>query len=41
MIFQGPQLIGEINQGLVSLLKRDGFLNISEAIGADHRTKTV
>ena len=31
MIFQGPQLISEINQGLVKLLKRDGFNNISEA----------
>lgn len=33
MIFQGPQLIGEINKGLVELLKTDGFKNISEAIG--------
>jgi len=33
MIFEGPQLIGEINCGLVRLLKRDGFSNISEAIG--------
>lgn len=33
MIFEGPQLIGEINHGLVALLKRDGYENISEAIG--------
>jgi dihydroorotate dehydrogenase len=33
MIFEGPQLIGEINRGLVELLKRDGFSNISEAVG--------
>jgi len=33
MIFGGPQTIGEINKGLVDLLKRDGFSNISEAIG--------
>lgn len=35
MIFEGPQVIGEINRGLVKLLKRDGFKNISEAVGAD------
>jgi dihydroorotate dehydrogenase subfamily 2 len=35
MIFEGPQLIGDINAGLVKLLERDGFKNISEAIGAD------
>ncbi len=37
MIFQGPQLISEINQGLVRLLRRDGYSSLSEAIGADHR----
>jgi dihydroorotate dehydrogenase len=37
MIFQGPQLIGEINQGLVKLLERDGYKNISEAVGADNK----
>lgn len=35
MIYQGPQLIGEINRGLVELLQRDGFENISEAVGID------
>jgi len=25
MIFEGPQLISEINRGLVQLLKKDGF----------------
>ncbi len=35
MIFEGPQLIGQINYGLAKLLERDGFKNISEAIGAD------
>ncbi len=33
MIFEGPQLISEINQGLVKLLKKDGYENISEAVG--------
>ena len=35
MIYEGPQLIGEINSGLVKLLERDGFNNISEAVGVD------
>ncbi|MEI6022342.1 MAG: quinone-dependent dihydroorotate dehydrogenase [bacterium] len=35
MIFEGPQLISEINRGLVELLKKDGFANISEAVGVD------
>lgn len=33
MIYEGPQLIGEINRGVSDLLKKDGFENISEAIG--------
>jgi dihydroorotate dehydrogenase len=39
MIFEGPQVVGEINQGLVALLKRDGYKNISEAVGKDVRIK--
>ena len=35
MVFEGPQLIGAINAGLVDLLKRDGYRNIQEAIGVD------
>jgi len=35
MIFEGPQLISDVNLGLTRLLLRDGFSNISEAIGAD------
>jgi len=35
MIFEGPQAVSEINRGLVQLLERDGFKNISEAIGVD------
>src|SRR3989344_4498157 len=37
MIYEGPQLISEINCGLVRLLKKDGFKNISEAVGADSK----
>jgi dihydroorotate dehydrogenase subfamily 2 len=39
MIYQGPQLIGEINNGLSKLLKQDGYSNIREAVGAYHRSK--
>lgn len=35
MIFGGPQVIGKINRGLVELLEKDGYKNISEAIGVD------
>ena len=34
MIFEGPQVIGEINRGLVKLLKKDGFSSIGEAVGS-------
>lgn len=34
MIYEGPQLIGEINQGLVRLLHEDGYKKIEEAVGA-------
>lgn len=37
MIFEGPQLIGQINYGLAKLLEKDGFKNISEAIGIDSK----
>lgn len=33
MIYEGPGLIKKINQGLVALLKRDGYTNIKEIIG--------
>lgn len=37
MIFEGPQLIGSINNDLLRLLRADGYTNISKAIGANHR----
>lgn len=36
LVFQGPNVANSINQDLLSLLKADGFLHISEAIGYDH-----
>lgn len=38
MIYQGPQVVSAINEGLVKLLKKDGFKNISEAVGVDAHT---
>lgn len=35
MIFEGPQLATQINNELIELLKKDGFKNVSEAIGVD------
>lgn len=37
MVYKGPQLIGEINRDLARLLKRDGFGNVSEAVGSAYR----
>lgn len=37
MIFEGPQVMSDINLGLVKLLKADGYKNISEAIGKEHK----
>ena len=33
LMFEGPQIVGQINRGLVKLLERDGYKNISEAVG--------
>lgn len=36
LIFQGPACVGRINKQLAELLRRDGFGNISEAVGVDN-----
>ncbi len=33
LIFQGPQLPGQINAGLIELMRRDGYDNIQQAVG--------
>ena len=33
MVYEGPSVIGKINKDLAKLLKKDGYKNISEAIG--------
>ncbi len=35
MIFEGPQVVSEINRGLVVLLKKDGYKNIAEVVGKE------
>lgn len=37
LIFKGPNLIKEINTGLLGLLKQDGYTHISQAVGADRK----
>lgn len=37
MIFEGPQVVGQINRDLTQLLRADGYTDIAQAIGADHR----
>ncbi|HUD03422.1 MAG TPA: quinone-dependent dihydroorotate dehydrogenase [Patescibacteria group bacterium] len=39
MIFEGPMVIGQINEGLVDLMQKDGYSHISQAIGAYHRKR--
>lgn len=34
MIFEGPQLAGSINKGLMEFLKKDGYESIAQAIGS-------
>ncbi|OGY25567.1 MAG: dihydroorotate dehydrogenase (quinone) [Candidatus Woykebacteria bacterium RBG_16_44_10] len=35
MVFEGPQIISEINQGLTQLIERDRFRNIAQAVGSE------
>ncbi len=37
LVFEGPGLVRRIKDGLAALLARDGFANVAEAVGADHR----
>ncbi|MGB4107125.1 MAG: quinone-dependent dihydroorotate dehydrogenase [Alphaproteobacteria bacterium] len=39
LVFQGPAVANSINQELLALLKKDGFKNVSEAIGTAHKNK--
>ncbi len=37
LVYQGPGLVRQINEGLLRLLTRDGFAHLAEAVGADWR----
>jgi len=34
VVYEGPQLVGQINRDIDKYLRRDGFTNISEAVGS-------
>ncbi|NQW02368.1 MAG: quinone-dependent dihydroorotate dehydrogenase [Rhodospirillales bacterium] len=38
LVYQGPGIAHRINRELLALLEADGFNNITQAIGADHRS---
>lgn len=37
LVFHGPDMVRDINLGLIELLQKDGYTNITQAIGADRR----
>nr|XP_026689512.1 dihydroorotate dehydrogenase (quinone), mitochondrial-like [Ciona intestinalis] len=37
LIYEGPPLVGKIKRELNQLLEKDGFTNVAEAVGADHK----
>ncbi len=37
LIYEGPMLVAKINQELPKMLKKDGYKNISEAVGIDSK----
>ncbi len=37
LVFDGPGLVNRIKKELSGLLAKDGFTNVTEAVGADHR----
>lgn len=39
MIYEGPQVVSEINRGLVRLLQQDGYENIAQARGKNLKTQ--
>lgn len=36
LVFYGPDVVRQINTGILQLLKRDGFSRVGQAVGADH-----
>jgi dihydroorotate dehydrogenase len=40
LVYGGPAFVRTVNEGLAALLAADGFSRVTDAIGADHRTRT-
>ena len=38
MVYEGPGIVKRINRGLSRLLERDGFKNVTEAVGTGHES---
>lgn len=36
LVYRGPGLVADIKRDLATLLRRDGFENVADAVGADH-----
>jgi dihydroorotate dehydrogenase len=36
LVYHGPALVGRIKRDLAALLRRDGFTQVAQAVGADH-----
>jgi dihydroorotate dehydrogenase len=41
LVFLGPDLVGQIKSGLANLLRRDGFVSITEAVGTAQGAASV
>ncbi len=41
MIYEGPAVVRQINEGLLRLLRRDGFRNVRDAVGSAHSLTRV
>jgi dihydroorotate dehydrogenase len=39
LVYRGPEMIAEIQRGLLQRMRADGFTHIEQAIGADHRAE--
>ncbi|MBT3305128.1 MAG: dihydroorotate dehydrogenase (quinone), partial [Alphaproteobacteria bacterium] len=37
LVYEGPGVVRRINRDLAGLLARDGFANVADVVGADHR----
>lgn len=37
LVYQGFPVVGRVKRELTELLQKDGFSNVQEAVGADHR----